>query len=150
MDSERKMFATATALTCLINFVRPIECLAFTSISHTSLSSASLSFQKYQSAPLFALDSSQDVGRSYQVEEEDREHESPVPNHQNVIQSEFVDKDGDDFSFYYRDEDEILTEREDRLYIDEHGVRRKIERCILVGVEDLAEQRKAKKAEFWS
>lgn len=57
--------------------------------------------------------------------------------------------DGRDFSFYYRDEDEILTEREDRLYTDENGIRKKIERCILVGVEDLAAQRKAKNSELY-
>jgi len=57
--------------------------------------------------------------------------------------------DGDDFSFYYRDEDEILTEREDRLYMDDKGIRRKVERCILVGVEDLSAQRRAKKAELY-
>ena len=66
--------------------------------------------------------------------------------------SEYVGEENDgeeDFSFYYRDEDDILTEREDRLYTDENGVRRKIEKCILVGVEDLAAQRKAKKADLY-
>lgn len=56
-------------------------------------------------------------------------------------------EEDDDFSFYYRDDDDILTEREDRLYMDEKGIRRKVERCFLVGVEALAEQRKAKRAE---
>jgi len=66
------------------------------------------------------------------------------------IKSEFLEETGDeDFSFYYRDEDDILTEREDRLYTDENGIRRKIERCILVGVEDLAAQRKSKKADLY-
>lgn len=57
--------------------------------------------------------------------------------------------DGDDFSFYYRDDDDILTEREDRLYMDDKGIRRKIEKCILVGVEDLSAQRRARKAELY-
>jgi GTPase len=57
--------------------------------------------------------------------------------------------DPDDFSFYYRDEDEVLQEREDRLYTDENGIRRKVEKCILVGVEDLSAQRRAKRAELY-
>lgn len=32
-------------------------------------------------------------------------------------------------------------ERQDRLYVDEFGIRRKIERCILVGVENLSQRR---------
>jgi GTP-binding protein HflX len=43
----------------------------------------------------------------------------------------------------------MLTEREDRLYTDGKGILRKIERCILVGVEDLTAQRKAKKADLY-
>ena len=46
------------------------------------------------------------------------------------------------FSDFDRDEDQILTEREDRFFIDEKGHRRKVERCILVGVEDLSEKRR--------
>jgi len=57
--------------------------------------------------------------------------------------------DEDDFSFYYRDDDDILTEREDRLYMDHKGMRRKVEKCILVGVEDLSVQRRARKAELY-
>lgn len=64
--------------------------------------------------------------------------------------SEFSNEPGEDeFSFFYRDEDDMLTEREDRLYTDEKGIRREIEKCILVGVEDLSAQRKAKKAELY-
>lgn len=48
-------------------------------------------------------------------------------------------------SEFDRDEDEILTEREDRFYIDENGHRRKVEKCILVGVEDLSAKRKLQK-----
>ena len=48
-------------------------------------------------------------------------------------------------SDFERDEDEILTEREDRFYIDENGNRRKVEKCILVGVEDLSEKRRLMK-----
>jgi hypothetical protein len=76
-----------------------------------------------------------------------------------------VENDSDDAGFYdvdYEDDDillgitpnmkedaqfdreqvDILEEREDRLYVDENGIRRKIERCILVGVENLSKRRK--------
>jgi len=103
-------------------------------------------------------------GELYQIEGNDEElppsmpdlplpgsQSLPPPNIDEMPTSEFIeeDMDGEDFSFNQRDEDDILTEREDRLYTDEKGVRRKIERCILVGVEDLATQRKAKKAEVY-
>jgi len=120
--------------------------------------------------PLFTLGEASiqnaDIDTIYQVEENQHEEPPPpmsdlplpgsssLPSHdldQNMPRSEFVDEEPseEDFSFYYRDEDDILTEREDRLYTDENGVRRKIERCILVGVEDLAAQRKARKAELY-
>lgn len=41
-----------------------------------------------------------------------------------------------------------MTEREDRLYVDENGNRVKVERCILVGVEDLAAMRKSRRNAF--
>lgn len=46
------------------------------------------------------------------------------------------------FAGYERDEVGILEEREDRLYVDEFGIKRKIETCILVGVENLSQKRK--------
>eukprot|EP00339_Tiarina_fusa_P026109 CAMPEP_0117002496 /NCGR_PEP_ID=MMETSP0472-20121206/4151_1 /TAXON_ID=693140 ORGANISM="Tiarina fusus, Strain LIS" /NCGR_SAMPLE_ID=MMETSP0472 /ASSEMBLY_ACC=CAM_ASM_000603 /LENGTH=614 /DNA_ID=CAMNT_0004702873 /DNA_START=287 /DNA_END=2131 /DNA_ORIENTATION=+ len=57
------------------------------------------------------------------------------------------EEEEDDFSFYFRDDDDMLTEREDRLYMDEKGIRRKVEGCILVAVEDLSAQRKARQKE---
>lgn len=44
---------------------------------------------------------------------------------------------------YTRDDDEILTEREDRFYINEQGETRKREKCILIGVENLNAKRKS-------
>ena len=38
---------------------------------------------------------------------------------------------------FVRDEADRLEELEDRFYVDEKGLQRKIERCILVGVEDV-------------
>eukprot|EP00535_Pseudo-nitzschia_heimii_P006927 CAMPEP_0197190346 /NCGR_PEP_ID=MMETSP1423-20130617/21493_1 /TAXON_ID=476441 /ORGANISM="Pseudo-nitzschia heimii, Strain UNC1101" /LENGTH=664 /DNA_ID=CAMNT_0042642707 /DNA_START=228 /DNA_END=2222 /DNA_ORIENTATION=+ len=122
-------------------------------------------------APLFALDETANENGGiddeiYQVEENDNEQPPPMPDlplpgsqslgplaiDEEISTPEFVGEETgseEDFSFYYRDEDDILTEREDRLYTDENGVRRKIEKCILVGVEDLAAQRKAKKADLY-
>lgn len=40
-----------------------------------------------------------------------------------------------------RDESDMNEEREDRLYVDEKGLKRKVERCILVGVENMSARR---------
>lgn len=48
----------------------------------------------------------------------------------------------DSIAEFDRDEDEILSEREARFYIDERGERRNVEKCILVGVEDLSARRR--------
>jgi len=45
---------------------------------------------------------------------------------------------------FMRDEDDILTEREDRLYTDEKGTKLVKEKCILVGVEDLSAARRSR------
>lgn len=75
------------------------------------------------------------------------ENESSESN--GIYQVEQGGDDEDDFSYYFRDDDDIMTEREDRLYMDDKGVRRKVERCILVGVEDLSAQYKARRAEMY-
>jgi len=43
---------------------------------------------------------------------------------------------------YERDDDDMRTEREDRLYVDDSGRRVKVETCVLVGVEALSKMRK--------
>ncbi|GAX24620.1 GTPase [Fistulifera solaris] len=53
------------------------------------------------------------------------------------------DTSSDIISDTIREEVDILEEREDRLYIDEFGVKRKVERCILVGVEELSAARRS-------
>jgi len=53
-----------------------------------------------------------------------------------------IDISADTSLEYMRDEDDILTEREDRLYTDESGESLGLERCILVGVEDLSAARR--------
>jgi len=50
-----------------------------------------------------------------------------------------------DLTEFAREEADMLEEREDRLYVDEDGIKRKIETCILVGVEDLSAKRKSGK-----
>ena len=88
-------------------------------------------------------------------EESNHDHENPLfaglenESGSGIYQVEPEVVDDDDYSYYYRDSDDILTEREDRLYMDEKGVRRKVERCILVGVEDLSAQYKARRAEMY-
>ncbi len=42
---------------------------------------------------------------------------------------------------YLRDEEEMLTEREDRLYATTSNRQRTVEACILVGVDDISEER---------
>ena len=93
--------------------------------------------------PLFQIDDEDDSGNLFQVEKLSEVEEVGST----TITPTVVDSD--DMSFYYRDDDDMLTEREDRLYMDENGIRRKVERCILVGVEDLSVQRKARRAEMY-
>jgi hypothetical protein len=50
-------------------------------------------------------------------------------------------------SSFDREESEMLAELENRFYIDDRGRRRKVEKCILVGVEDLSAKRKLQKAQ---
>jgi GTPase len=47
----------------------------------------------------------------------------------------------DDGSLMDRDASDISEEREDRLYVDERGIKRVVEKCILVGVEDMSIRR---------
>lgn len=121
-----------------------------------------------ESTPLFKLEETSsendDVHTGlYQLEEDDEEplppmSDRPLPGSlvdgSEIPTVEFTDdvigeSNENDYNFYFRDEDDMLTEREDRLYTDENGIRRQIEKCILVGVEDLAAQRKAKKADLY-
>jgi len=62
---------------------------------------------------------------------------------------EYDDDDNDeqdDTLLFTRDEDEILTEREDRMYVDDKGIQRKIEKCLLVGVENLSAKRHSERS----
>lgn len=52
-----------------------------------------------------------------------------------------LEEGGGDLQQFTRDQDDIMTEREDRLYVDEKGMTRKVEKCLLVGVEDLSAKR---------
>lgn len=68
-----------------------------------------------------------------------------IDYHDVVYEHDYEDG-GEDF--YTRDEDAILTEREDRLFVDETGQRRKVESCILVAVEDLSAKRRTKRDQY--
>ena len=80
-------------------------------------------------------------------DEEDEDYGEPqfydidYEDDEDYIEPPSVD-DITDQSSYSRDEDAILTEREDRFYVDDKGFRRKVETCILVGVEVVSELRK--------
>jgi GTP-binding protein HflX len=111
--------------------------------------------------PLFQLDdpydeAGDDSSSLYQVRDavmEDEELATSLVT--DVAEDDDYDDQEEEESFldltdgYFRDEDEILTEREDRTYTDDRGIRRKIEKCILVGVEDLSVQRKARRDELY-
>ena len=99
--------------------------------------------------PLFDMDD-EEGDDLYQVEQMSsfiNEDEKPTPFAELVMGEVETEESEEDLSFYYRDEDDMLTEREDRLYIDAKGFRRTVEKCFLVGVEALADQRKAKRDE---
>ena len=53
---------------------------------------------------------------------------------------------GDEFDSFARDKDDILEEREDRLYVDGDGQANIREKCILIGVENLSAKRKERKS----
>jgi GTPase len=53
-----------------------------------------------------------------------------------------IDYEEDSFLGMERNKADILEEREDRLYVDEFGIKRKVETCVLVGVEDLSNKRR--------
>lgn len=99
-----------------------------------------------QHRALFELGDGDSLRNVYQVEEmQETTNEGDLP-HTQLLEAEPELKE-EDYSFYFRDDDDMLTEREDRLYMDDKGIRRQVERCFLVGVEALAEQRKAKRAD---
>jgi GTP-binding protein HflX len=48
----------------------------------------------------------------------------------------------EDLSEFVKDQAEMSQEQEDRFYVDEYGSKRKIETCILIGVEDVTAKRR--------
>lgn len=93
------------------------------------------------------FDDFRDEGQTYQVpwdteDDGDDENDGII----DALWSESVsESDAVDMMYSERDEDAILTEREDRLFVDKNGNRVKVERCILVAVEDLAAMRRSKR-----
>ncbi len=81
------------------------------------------------------------MGMDYSIEY-DLEDDNQNYNHDKGV----IDVITEDASFeYVRDEDDILTERESRLYVDESGQAALREKCILIGVEDLSARYKDRK-----
>lgn len=58
---------------------------------------------------------------------------------QEEVQADLSDQPAQEV--FLRDESDRLEEREDRMYVNQDGVQKKIERCVLVGVEDLGRKR---------
>jgi len=58
------------------------------------------------------------------------------------IMEEVYDEIGEDENVFFRDDDDMLSEREDRLVVESDSYRRSVERCILVGAEDVEALRK--------
>ncbi len=86
-----------------------------------------------------------DEGQTYRIDYDDVidvEHD-PITSASSSSSTSYVNNNNyyDDTS-YARDEDDILTEREDRLYIDHRGESTKVEKCILVAVEDVSALRR--------
>jgi GTPase len=55
-----------------------------------------------------------------------------------------------EFAQFEREEASILEEREARLFVDEFGIQRRIETCILIGVEDVTQRRKDNRKQLLS
>jgi GTPase len=65
----------------------------------------------------------------------------------NILGAEYPDasllqEGGGEYAQFEREEANILEEREARLFVDEFGIQRKIETCILIGVEDVGKLRR--------
>mmetsp|Transcript_26918 Transcript_26918/g.58851 ORF Transcript_26918/g.58851 Transcript_26918/m.58851 type:complete len:760 (-) Transcript_26918:1747-4026(-) len=76
--------------------------------------------------------------------DDDNDNDDDQAGHAAAERKSSLLADADAWNDYERDEDDILTEREDRLFLDEEGKPR--ETCILVGVEDLSAKRRINKA----
>lgn len=92
-----------------------------------------------------AIDVDYDLGYDFDDDDDDLYTKNIKDLDTNIysnIQSQQQKMSRDDGT-YARDEDDILTEREDRFYVNELGETLQREKCILIGVENLASKRKA-------
>ena len=87
------------------------------------------------------------IGNDYDDYNEGYDDNSPLrTNGQLLTDIDYID---DDNTYTMeRDNTDILEEREDRLYVDQFGIKRKIETCVLVGVEDLSISLRKKRAPY--
>ena len=98
----------------------------------------------------------EDIGYDVDYDDDDLYYEPPPDSEKGTSENLQVDAsangglmaDVDSWNDYQRDEDDILTEREDRLFLTEDGTLEDKPRevCILVGVEDLSAKRRAVQA----
>lgn len=68
--------------------------------------------------------------------------DSLINDEKESSRSVFYDVTDVELDEYERDAVDIMEEREDRLYMDELGRGKELEKCILIGVEDLATKRR--------
>jgi GTP-binding protein HflX len=118
---------------------------------HLQESTSAPSGDENENNELFSLDEDIEGDTLYQVQGQKVSDEPPkgIPNKLPEPFPVLAKDEEKDLSYFYRDDDDMLTEREDRMYMDGKGIRRKVERCILVGVEDLSVQYKARRAELY-
>jgi hypothetical protein len=98
---------------------------------------------------LFSLVEDIESDTLYQVQKASDKPPQELSNELPQPFPELTKDEEEDLKYFNRDQDDMLTEREDRMYISDKGIRRKVERCILVGVEDLSVQRKGRRAELY-
>ena len=97
----------------------------------------------------YDLDNEFDNFLSDEYDDNDEENTDELliqPDGQYLTDIDYIDDDNT-YSME-RENMDILEEREDRLYVDQFGIKRKVERCVLVGVEDLSISLTKKRAPY--
>jgi GTP-binding protein HflX len=164
-SSNKRMRSTRSAATILVAALVSQPTFAFvggwgqparSACSSSRLYVLTTPLQESTSAPLedennelFSLDEDIESDTMYQVQKVSDELPQELSDELPQPFPVLAEDEEEDLKYFNRDEDDMLTEREDRMYMDEKGIRRKVERCVLVGVEDLSVQRKGRRAELY-
>jgi GTPase len=61
--------------------------------------------------------------------------------------SDIISFDSNEATGFVREESDRMEELEDRTYVDSSGMKRKVERCVLVGVEDVSKMRRSRRTD---